>query len=195
MDGHDEKLPVLDCYSDAELETLGEFLDQLEDDGAINLEELDGFLPLCIVVQCSCRPVSICQKSLATASEAGKFSRILKRGVEMRKEYWKNILDDEDNAGWFLPIFALTCENHPDPSMRPYKKPMTDHQREKLLAEISVFLKCLTILNHIEEKALRKRFKIREQRRIVVRRPRQDEMIPAIVVSGKNTRSAAAPRK
>jgi len=41
MDEHDEKPAVMDRLRDAKLETLGEFLDQLGDDGAMNMEELD----------------------------------------------------------------------------------------------------------------------------------------------------------
>lgn len=61
------------------------------------------------------------------------------RGVEMRKASWHEILGDENKVGLFVPLFALAHENDPDPAMRPYKKPMTDQQREKLLAGISVF--------------------------------------------------------
>src|ERR1700744_2288809 len=43
MDKRDEKPESLDRFWDAELETLGEFLEQLWDDGAMDLEELDGF--------------------------------------------------------------------------------------------------------------------------------------------------------
>src|SRR5271165_1625635 len=43
MDERDEKPESLDRFWDAELETLGEFLDQLWDEGAMDLEELDGF--------------------------------------------------------------------------------------------------------------------------------------------------------
>src|SRR3974390_1443559 len=43
MDEHDEKPESLDRYFDPKLETLGELLDQLSDDGAMDLEELDGF--------------------------------------------------------------------------------------------------------------------------------------------------------
>ena len=59
------------------------------------------------------------------------------RGVDMRKESWSEILGDESRAGLFLPIFALANELNPDPSLRPYKEPMTDQQREKLLLGLS----------------------------------------------------------
>ncbi len=43
MDEHDEKHEGLDRFWDPKLETLGELLDQLSADGAMDLEELDGF--------------------------------------------------------------------------------------------------------------------------------------------------------
>jgi uncharacterized protein len=43
MDEHDKKPESLDRYWDPDLEVLGEILDQLEDEEAMNLEELDGF--------------------------------------------------------------------------------------------------------------------------------------------------------
>src|SRR5271165_829 len=43
MDKHDEQPEILERYADPTLETLGELLDQLAADGAMDLEELDGF--------------------------------------------------------------------------------------------------------------------------------------------------------
>ena len=43
MDELDDKPESLDRLWDPKLETLGEFLDQMWDDGAMDLEELDGF--------------------------------------------------------------------------------------------------------------------------------------------------------
>ena len=43
MDEHEEKPEALERYWDPDLEVLGELLDQLDEDGAMDLEELDGF--------------------------------------------------------------------------------------------------------------------------------------------------------
>ncbi len=43
MDAYGEKPESLDRFWDPKLETLGELLDQLSEDGAMDLEELDGF--------------------------------------------------------------------------------------------------------------------------------------------------------
>lgn len=55
------------------------------------------------------------------------------RGMEMHKEQWAALLDDEENGGWIVPIFALANEHNHDPALRPYKKPITAEQREKLI--------------------------------------------------------------
>lgn len=56
------------------------------------------------------------------------------RGMLLRKESWKELLDDEENDGLLVPIFALAHENDPDPKMRPYKEPMTQERRDQLIA-------------------------------------------------------------
>ena len=43
-------------------------------------------------------------------------------GMEFGKEDWAVLLDDEENGGLLIPIFALANEHNPDPSLRPYKK-------------------------------------------------------------------------
>jgi uncharacterized protein len=55
------------------------------------------------------------------------------RGMELRKDQWAALLDNEENGGWLVPIFALANENNPDPELRPYKKPVDAEQRERLI--------------------------------------------------------------
>jgi uncharacterized protein len=55
------------------------------------------------------------------------------RGMELRKEDWAALLDDEEHGGSLVPILALAHEHHPDPEMRPYKEPISAEQREKLI--------------------------------------------------------------
>ena len=43
-------------------------------------------------------------------------------------------MDDEDEGGWIVPIFALAHEHDPDPAMRPYPEPMSAERREQLIA-------------------------------------------------------------
>jgi uncharacterized protein len=56
------------------------------------------------------------------------------RGMALRREDWADLLDDEDEGGWIVPIFALAHEHDPDPAMRPYPEPMSAERREQLIA-------------------------------------------------------------
>jgi len=55
------------------------------------------------------------------------------RGMELRKEHWADLLDDEEHGGSLIPIFALAHENDSDPSVRPYKEPINAEMRETLI--------------------------------------------------------------
>jgi uncharacterized protein len=181
MDPLDERPEALDRLWDPKLELLGELLDQLESDDAMDLEELDGFFA---ALHCSPEPVLPSEYlpeivsgefefpdlqaaqlfldllmhhwnavgeafrtedfflPLLLEDEQGKcygnnWALGFLRGVDMRREAWDVILGDEDRAGAFIPIFALANELNPDASLRPYKEPMTDEQREKLLVGLS----------------------------------------------------------
>jgi uncharacterized protein len=190
VDELDDKPESLDRYWDPELEALGEFLDQMWDDGAMDLEELDGFFaalhccpelvlpseyfpvilgsddaleneelfPNLEAVQLFFGLISHHWNAVGDAFRSGDFFMPLLleddegkaygnswalgflRGADMRKELWREILDDEDKMGWFVPLFALVHENDPDPELRSYKEPVTDELREKLLAGLSVMV-------------------------------------------------------
>jgi uncharacterized protein len=58
------------------------------------------------------------------------------KGFQLGGDEWNDYLDDEENAGVFVPILMLAHENDPDPEMRP--EPIDDEQRDKLLAGIAV---------------------------------------------------------
>ncbi|MGB7845432.1 MAG: UPF0149 family protein [Candidatus Acidiferrum sp.] len=182
----DEKPEGLDRFWDTNLETLGELLEQLWDDGAMDLEELDGFFTALHCCPELVLPSEYLPEVLGDGLENDELSSkpevaelilglilhhwnvvgdaldsedffmplLLEdeesksygtswaigflRGADMRKGSWKEILDDEENkAGWFVPIFALAYESDPDPKMHAYKMPMTEEQREKLLAAVS----------------------------------------------------------
>jgi uncharacterized protein len=53
--------------------------------------------------------------------------------MELRKECWTDLIDDEEHGGSLVPILALAHENDPDPSMRPYKEPVSEELRETLI--------------------------------------------------------------
>ena len=54
-------------------------------------------------------------------------------GMELRKKKWATLLDDEEHGGSLIPILALANEHNPDPTMRPYREPVTAEMREKLI--------------------------------------------------------------
>ena len=56
------------------------------------------------------------------------------RAMQMRREDWSELFNDEEHAGALVPILALAHEHHPDPEMRPYKEPMSAERREQLIA-------------------------------------------------------------
>jgi uncharacterized protein len=58
-------------------------------------------------------------------------------GMDMRNEIWADYLDDQEHSGPIVPIMALAHENHPDPKMRPYKKPIDKDGREKLFIALA----------------------------------------------------------
>lgn len=182
MDLHDEEPASLDRLWDPQLEKLGEFLAKHYDEGAMDLEELDGFftaLHCCpdLVLPSEYLPVvlgAFMEQGFATEREAqtvlervrGHWNAVgealreddvfipllledehgkahgntwalgFLRGMEMRKDAWSEIADDEERTYWLLPIFALKHEHDPDPKLRPFKKPTTDQQREDLIAAL-----------------------------------------------------------
>lgn len=185
MGEEDEKPESLERYWDPKLETLGEFLDQLSHDGAMDLEELDGFftalhscpelvtpseyLPEILgdgleneeifpnpevaqlfmgLVMHHWHSVGDALRSedfflpLLLENDEGKsygnnWATGFLRGMDMRTESWREILDDEEKAGWLIPLFELAHERDPEPELRQHKKLTTDEEREQLLAGIS----------------------------------------------------------
>src|SRR5271165_4803862 len=61
------------------------------------------------------------------------WARGFMRGVDMRREAWLELFDDEEHGGPLVPILALRHEHDPDPEMRPYQHPVSSELREKLL--------------------------------------------------------------
>jgi uncharacterized protein len=55
------------------------------------------------------------------------------RGMEMRRDSWMVLMDDEEHGGALVPILALAHEHHADLEMRPYKEPISSEMRERLI--------------------------------------------------------------
>jgi uncharacterized protein len=67
-------------------------------------------------------------------AHANDWAQGFMRGMELRREDWGELLNDEDHGGWLVPILALAHEHDPDPAMRPYPEPMDADRREQLIA-------------------------------------------------------------
>jgi uncharacterized protein len=70
-------------------------------------------------------------------SQANDWASGFMRGIGLRREDWAPLLDDEENGGSLVPIFALAHEYDPDPEMRPYKEPVSAEMREKLIVGVA----------------------------------------------------------
>ena len=66
-------------------------------------------------------------------SRANDWAKGFVRGMQVHPAGWSLLLDDEDNGGSLVPIFALAHENDPDPSLRPYQEPISVEKREYLI--------------------------------------------------------------
>src|SRR5262249_31219950 len=75
------------------------------------------------------------------------------RGMELRREDWGPLLEDDENGGSLVPIFALAHENDPDPEMRSYEEPVTEELREKLIVNIAAGV--MRIYRYFQEQRLR----------------------------------------
>jgi uncharacterized protein len=64
---------------------------------------------------------------------ANEWANGFMRGMQMRRDSWTPLMENEERVGWLVPILALANEHHPDPEMRPYKKPISIEMREKLI--------------------------------------------------------------
>ena len=66
-------------------------------------------------------------------SHANDWAAGFLRGMELRKEDWENLLNDEERGGWLVPILTLAHENSLDAVLRPYNESVSAEMREKLI--------------------------------------------------------------
>lgn len=59
------------------------------------------------------------------------------RGMDLRRDAWAELMNDEEHGGALIPILALANEHHRDPEMRPYKEPMSAERREQLIIGVA----------------------------------------------------------
>jgi uncharacterized protein len=58
-------------------------------------------------------------------------------GTRLRHDLWREVVNDEERAGSFVPIWALAYEHDEDPSMRPYDHPVSPELREELIVGVT----------------------------------------------------------
>ena len=85
-------------------------------------------------------------------SHANDWASGFMRGMELRREDWAPLLDDEENGGLLVPIFALAHEHDPDPELRPYTEPVSAEMREKL--RVGAAAAVMAIYGHFEGERL-----------------------------------------
>ncbi len=64
-------------------------------------------------------------------------------GTQLQPDAWAGIINDEERAGPFVPIWALFYEHSDDPALRPFKEPITEEKREDLIAGMIAGVKLL----------------------------------------------------
>jgi uncharacterized protein len=126
--------------TDAEYDRLADTLNRFHGEGAMNLEQLDGFFAALICGPDRVHPSEYLPEIWGgsdmadeEAFAANDWAQGFLRGMALGRAYWGELLKDEDEGGWIIPIFALAHEHDPDPAMRPYQEPMSAERREDLI--------------------------------------------------------------
>lgn len=63
--------------------------------------------------------------------------------TELNRALWADLLSHDVIASVMIPIFALRYENDEDPSLRPYKDPISKDKRKELLVSMIAGVKNL----------------------------------------------------
>ena len=56
------------------------------------------------------------------------------RAMHMRHDGWAELVDNEENGGFLIPMMALFHEHDEDPKMRP--SPITPEKREDIIVHM-----------------------------------------------------------
>jgi uncharacterized protein len=71
-------------------------------------------------------------------AEANDWAHGFVRGIELRREQWAELFEDEEHGGSILPMLMFHHEHDPDPELRP--NPISDEQREEIIRDMAVGL-------------------------------------------------------
>lgn len=67
-----------------------------------------------------------------------RWARGFLRGIDLCREEWDEIFEDEDKFKFLLSVMCLVHENDPDPELRTWKTPPDPELREKVIIGLSV---------------------------------------------------------
>ncbi len=75
----------------------------------------------------------ILKEDLETA-DAHDWASGFMKGVSMHSSAWQKFLNDENNAGPMVPIFALYYQHSDDPAMQPFAKALEGEEKQNIIA-------------------------------------------------------------
>ena len=67
--------------------------------------------------------------------QGNDWSRGFMRGMHMRHEAWAEVIQDDEQCGWMLPVLMLYHEHDEDPELRP--GPIGPDKREELIVQMA----------------------------------------------------------
>jgi uncharacterized protein len=106
MDEHDEKPETLDRFWDPDLEVLGEMLDQIESEEAMDLEELDGFFAALVCGPELVMPSEYLPLVMGTEVATNPFSgeQALRLFLELVMHHWNEVVKAFETEDFFIPL-------------------------------------------------------------------------------------------
>jgi uncharacterized protein len=107
MDEREEKPEALDRYWDPDLEVLGELLDQLDEQGAMDLEELDGFFTALHCAPDIVSPVEYLPEVVGDGFENKEIfpnQDATRLFLELVLHHWDDVGDALDADDFFVPL-------------------------------------------------------------------------------------------
>lgn len=112
--------------SDQQLNSFMELVTLLWNDVLYRLKNEEVFLPILL------------SDESGNSFNGNDWAKGFMRGTEFNYSDWCELMNNEEHGGLFVTLFALYHEHDPDPELRPYKEPISEELREKLLVLLSV---------------------------------------------------------
>ncbi len=67
--------------------------------------------------------------------QGNDWARGFMRGMHMRREAWAEVLNDDEECGWILPVLMLYHEHDEDPELRP--EPIGPEKRDEIIVQMA----------------------------------------------------------